>query len=141
MIRAILSNTLRSSSSAPSEVRISITCLSVRAFAVHTMSVERPIGARRRSAEVTSFLTWNGTPSSSIPSSFAELLDDRQDLLAHRLQGRRHAEADIGEAHVAQALLAEGRAGAVPYKLMGQDAAHVAQRERVVGVLQHAPVG
>ena len=54
-------------------MRISITWRSVRALAVQMMSVLRPIGARRRSAEVTSFLTWKGTPSSSIPSSDAAL--------------------------------------------------------------------
>ena len=110
-------------------MRISITWRSVRALAVQMMSVLSPIGARRRSAEVTSFLTWNGTPSSSMPElgggahlELLELLDDRQHLLAHRLERRRHAEADVGEAHVAQALLAEGRAGAMPYELMGENA-------------------
>ena len=69
--RAISSNTSRISSSAPGAVRISITWRRVRALAVHRMSVLRPVGASRRSAEVTSFLTWKGTPSSSIPSSSA----------------------------------------------------------------------
>ncbi len=58
---AIPSKTSRSSSSAPGAVRISITWRSVRRFAVQMMSVERPIGASRRSADVTSFLTWKGT--------------------------------------------------------------------------------
>ncbi len=31
------------------------------------------MGARRRSAEVTSFLMWKGTPSSSMPSALAAL--------------------------------------------------------------------
>ena len=91
------------------------------------MSVERPIGARRRSAEVTSFLTWKGTPSSSrrellgrLPLELLELLDDRQHLPAQRLERRRHAEADVGQAHVAQALLAEGRAGAVADQLVSE---------------------
>ena len=90
------------------------------------MSVLRPVGASRRSAEVTSFLTWKGTPSSSIPSSLAasswnssscSTIDEHP--LPHGLERRRHAEADVGEAHVAQALLAEGRAGAMPDQLMG----------------------
>ena len=129
-------------------MRISITWRSVRALAVHTMSVLRPIGARRRSAEVTSFLTWKGTPSSSIPSSFAaliwnssSLLDDREHLLADGLERRGDAEADVAETHVAQALLAEGRAGAMPDELVGESTADVAQRERVVRVLEHAAVG
>ena len=70
-----------------------------------------------------------------------ELLDDREHLLAHGLERRRHAEADVGEAHVAQALLAEGGAGAMPNKLVGENTAHVPQREGVVGVLEHAAVG
>ena len=60
MIRATLSKTRRSSSSAPSAVRISITWRRVRTFAVQMMSVLRPIGASRRRAEVTSFLTREG---------------------------------------------------------------------------------
>ena len=90
------------------------------------MSVERPSGASRRSAEVASFLTWNGTPSSSmlqrrrgVALELLERLDDRERPLAHRLERRRHAEADVGQAHVAQALLAERRAGAVADKLVG----------------------
>ena len=70
-----------------------------------------------------------------------ELLDDRQHPLAHRLERGGDAEADVGQAHVAQALLAEGRPGAVADELVGEDAADVAQHERVVGVLEHAPVG
>ena len=58
-----------------------------------------------------------------------ELLDDRDHLLAHRLKRRRHAKADVGEAHVAQALLAEGRAGAMAHELVGENTADVAQRE------------
>ena len=50
-----------------------------------------------------------------------ELLDDRDHLLAHGLERRRHAEADVGEAHVAEALLAEGRSGAVPNNLMSEN--------------------
>ena len=49
MMRATSSNTLRSSSSAPSAVRISITWRSVRALAVQMMSVLRP--DRREAAQ------------------------------------------------------------------------------------------
>ena len=70
-----------------------------------------------------------------------ELLDDRERLPAHRLERRRHAEADVGQAHVAQALLAEGRAGAVAHQFVREDPRDVAQRERVAGVLEHAAVG
>ena len=59
---------------------------------------------------------------------------------AHGLERRRHPEADVGQAHVAQALLAERRAGAVAHQLVGEDARDAAKGERVVGVLEHAAV-
>ena len=97
---------------------------------------------------MTSFLTWKGTPSASMPSSFGgahlellELLDDLKHLLAHGLERGGTRKPMSVEAHVAQALLAEGRAGAMADELVGEDAADVPQRERVVGVLQHAAVG
>ena len=124
-----------------------MTCLSVRTFAVQTMSVLRPIGASRRSAEVTSFLTEKGSPSSSRPSFSAardlellELLDDVDDLLADRLQRSRHAEAEVLEPDVAQALLAEGRAGAVPHELVREHPRDVVEGEAVARVLEHAAV-
>ena len=93
------------------------------------MSVLSPIGASRRRAEVISFLTWKGTPSSSMPSASAaldlellELLHEADHLVAHGLERGRHAEADVGEAHVAQALLAERRAGAVAHQLVREHA-------------------
>ncbi len=148
MMRAILSNTRRSSSSAPSAVRISITWRRVRALAVHTMSVLRPIGARRRKRGGDLLLDVEGHALLVDPQllrgadlELLELLDDREHLLAHRLKGGRHAKADVGQAHVAQALLAERRAGAMPYELVGEHPAHVAQRERVARVLEHAAVG
>ena len=69
-----------------------------------------------------------------------ELLHQADHLVAHGLERGRHAEADVGEPHVAQALLAEGRAGAVAHQLMGEHPRHVPQRERVAGVLEHAAV-
>lgn len=73
MISPTRPNTRRNSSSAPGADRISMTWRKVRAFAVQMMSVLRPIGARRRKAEVISFLTANGRPSSSTPSAFRGL--------------------------------------------------------------------
>src|ERR1700730_2537714 len=52
---------------------------------------------------------------------FLELLDDRPDLLAAGLPRGGDAEADVREAHVAQALLAERRAGAMPNQLVSKD--------------------
>ena len=129
MTAAISSKTSRSSSSAPGAVRISITWRSVRTFAVQMMSVLSPSGASRRSADVTSFLTSNGTPSSSMPSRAAASTWNSSscstmlhDLLADRLQRRRHAKADLAEPDVAQALLAEGRARPVADELVREHA-------------------
>jgi oligoendopeptidase F len=69
-----------------------------------------------------------------------QLLDDGEHPLTQRLECRRDAEADVGESDIAQALLAEGRAGSVPHQLVGQHARAVAQGEGVVGVLEHAAV-
>src|SRR5581483_7653696 len=60
--------------------------------------------------------------------------------IAHRLERRRDTEADVGQSHIAQALLAEGRAGTVAHQLVREDARDVAERERVVRVLEHAAV-
>ena len=148
MMRAISSNTRRSSSSAPSAVRISITWRKVRALAVHRMSVERPIGAslRKRGGDLLLDVKWHtllvdAELLGSAHLELLELLDDAQDLLAHGLQGRRYTKADVRETHIAQALLAEGRAGSVADELVGEHTAHVAQSERPVGVLHHAAVG
>src|SRR5206468_6205856 len=65
-----------------------------------------------------------------------ELLDDAEDLVADRLEGRGNPEADLGQADVAQALLAEGRPRPVADELVGEDAADVAEGEAVARVLK-----
>ena len=112
------------------------------------MSVLRPVGASRRSARGDLLLDVEGHALLVDPEllggadlELLELLDDREHLLANRLEGRGDAEADVGEAHVAQALLAEGRAGTMPDQLVCENTRAVPYRQGVVRVLQHAPVG
>ena len=109
-------------------MRISITWRSVRTLAVHTMSVLRPDRREPAQGRGDLLLDVEGHALLVDPEllggahlKLLELLDDREHLLANRLERRRHAKADVGQAHVAQALLAERRAGAMPDKLMGED--------------------
>ncbi len=147
MIRAILSKTRRSSSSAPSR-RAHLDHVAQRAGVGGPDDVgaqsDRRQPAQRRGDLLLDVeghaLLVDPELLSGADLELLELLDDREHLLAHRLERRRHAKADVGQAHVAQALLAERRAGAMPNELVREHAADVAQRQGVVGVLEHAAV-